>query len=55
MSDYNEMVRELREKIKRGEFYIEKRSKKSDRRKAFFSWVLIDRRVGGDRRRLSYV
>jgi hypothetical protein len=45
MSDYNEMVRNLRAQIKRNEFYIEKRTGDGDRRKSYFSFVDKDRRV----------
>ena len=41
-----ELVRELRAKIRRNEFYIEKRTEGSDRRVAFFSWFADERRVG---------
>lgn len=40
------LVRELRAKLKRRDFYIEKRTKGSDRRIAFFSWMSDDRRIG---------
>jgi len=49
MSDYNEMVRNLRAKIKRNEFYIEKRTGDGNRRKAHFSFVDEDRRVDARR------
>lgn len=40
-----DFVRKMRALLKRKEFYIEKRTKGSDRRIAFFSWLNDDRRV----------
>jgi len=56
MSDYNEMVQNLRTKMKRKEFYIEKRVGDGDRRKAFFTFIepKKDRRVQPRRNREIY-
>jgi hypothetical protein len=43
--EYNEIVRQFRAIIRRNQFYIEKRKKGADRRVAFFSWILGDRRI----------
>ena len=49
MSDYNEIVRNLRARMKRDKFYVEKRIGDGDRRKAHFSFVDKDRRVDARR------
>ena len=55
MSEYKEMVSELRAKFKRRNFYIEKRIGEGDRRKAFFSFVEMERRINLGARRVCHV
>jgi hypothetical protein len=50
--DFNKCVRKIRATINRNHFYVEKREKGSDRRRAFFSWILEDRRIR-ERRRVT--
>ena len=44
MNDYSKMAKNLKVRIRTKEFFLEKRTGKGDRRKAFFSHVENDRR-----------
>jgi hypothetical protein len=44
VSDYHEMAQNLKVRMRIKEFFLEKRIKEKDRRKAFFSFVEIERR-----------